>query len=125
MHLLGNCPGTAPYRLSHGISFDTLAEECPKNIYRIASFDAFIRHCLKCDYIRTQSSLDAAISEYKRKYDGSSDDNNNQQNSQDRKHKRQKLIIQHQGLPHCGIKRQRHNIEEQTQYAVTKRHLKS
>jgi len=118
VHLLDSCPGTASYRLARGISFDTLAHESPESILCIASFDAFIRRCLRCDYIRTQPNLDSVINAFKRKRERSSDNNTEQQ--QHKRHKRQyKLVIPHPNLPFCGDKRQRQE-NSQVQSAVTK-----
>jgi len=119
VHLLDSCPGTACFRLAHGTSFATLAHESPKSILCIASFDAFIWRCLKCDYIRTQPTSDSMLNALKRKRECSSDDNDAEQ--QHKRHKRQyKLVIPHPNLPSCGNKRQRQESSHGIQLAVTK-----
>jgi hypothetical protein len=67
VHLLSDCPDTAEYRITHGMSFDTLVHETPANIILIAEFDALIRRRLGCHYIRTQPLLESVITNYKRK----------------------------------------------------------
>ena len=48
-HLLTTCPGTAPARISLGISLHTLCYDSGHNILAIAYFDAFIRDVLPYD----------------------------------------------------------------------------
>jgi hypothetical protein len=81
--------------------------------------NAFIRRCLKCDYIHTQPTLDSMLNALKRKRECSSDDNDAEQ--QHKRHKRQyKLVIPHPNLPSCGNNRQRQESSHDIQLAVTK-----
>jgi hypothetical protein len=108
VHLLSTCPDTAAYRLTHGISFDTLVDETPENIIRIAHFDAFIRRVLGCTHYRCNKSLTAILYEHERKRKMVSPDSTKQTQSQNTSHKRQRLIIPHPGLPRCSNTQQTH-----------------
>jgi hypothetical protein len=100
VHLLSTCPDTAAYRLTHGISFDTLVDETPENIMRIAHFDAFIRRVLGCTHYRCNESLKAILYEHERKRKMVSPDSTKQNRPQTTTHKRRRLIIRHAGLKH-------------------------
>jgi hypothetical protein len=86
--------------LTHGISFDTLVDETPENIMRIAYFDAFIRRVLGCTHYRCNESLTAILYEHERKRKMASRDSSKQNQPQTTTHKRQRLIIRHAGLKH-------------------------
>ena len=60
-HLLNDCPGTAAFRLDHGLSTDVLVVESPDNIIRVAQFDAFIRHTLGCRHWHSNPSMDSIL----------------------------------------------------------------
>jgi hypothetical protein len=76
VHLLNDCPGTYPTRASLGISFDTLANESPDNIIRIARFDAWLRRILPIQQSMTDHGILAILSETLRKRKALNDTSN-------------------------------------------------
>jgi len=67
VRLLNACPDTAAYCITHGISFDTLVNEMPENILRIAHFDAFLWRVLGCSHWHSNPSLDSILSDLEQK----------------------------------------------------------
>jgi hypothetical protein len=67
VHLLTTCPGTYPTRASLGISFDTLVNESPDNIIRIARFDTWLRSVLPIDQLMATQGISAILHDTLRK----------------------------------------------------------
>ena len=101
VHLLTACPDTTAYCDTHGISFDTLVNETPENILRIAHLDAFIRRELGCNYY-SHGVTDTVLREFERKRKSPPDTTTRQPHCKRRK----RLVIPHHCIPHCGVKRQ-------------------
>ena len=67
VHLLTDCPGTYPTQASLGISFDTLVNESPDNIIRIARFDTWLRGVLPIEQLMATQGIHAILNETLRK----------------------------------------------------------
>jgi hypothetical protein len=104
-HLLTDCPGTASYRLAHGLSTDVLVCESPDNIIRVAQFDAFIRHTLGCRQWHSVPSLESILAATLNKRKTPPNQTNDNHHSPHKRQKRSTLIIPHSDLPHSTLKR--------------------
>ncbi len=118
VHLLNDCPDTTAIQIDHGISFHTLVSETPENILLIVHFNAFIQCILGCDHWNSNPSLESILNDYEHKCKSPSD-TTKQSEPRNQNHKRCRLIIPHEHLPHCGKCRCTHTKDGQ-QSAVTR-----
>ncbi len=113
VHLLNDCPDTTAIQIDHGISFHTLVNETPENILLlIVHFNAFIQHVLGCYHWTSNPSLESILNDYEHKRKSPSD-TTKQSEPQNKNHKRHRLIIPHEYLPHCGKCRCSHTKDQQ------------